>query len=137
MLALAIVWRVRFNFVGLQPTVIASRASPPLLEQSSSTIQRIVDARRPSTSIDRRCASRKCVSTLSARASRLSTYNASHEGLTTYSDNAGSYAARLGLFTTLQSSTATCFTLRVLKTYFAFGVLSDVVRHSFGANGFT
>ena len=30
--------------VGLQPTVIASRASPPLLEQ------RIVDARRPSTS---------------------------------------------------------------------------------------
>ena len=36
--------------VGLQPTVIASRASPPLLEQSSSKIQRIVDARRPSTS---------------------------------------------------------------------------------------
>ena len=33
--------------VGLQPTVIASRASPPLLEQSSS-IRRIVDARRPS-----------------------------------------------------------------------------------------
>ena len=35
-------------FVGLQPTVIASRASPPLLEQSSSKIRRIVDARRPS-----------------------------------------------------------------------------------------
>ena len=29
------------RFVGLQPTVIAPRASPPLLEQSSSTIQRI------------------------------------------------------------------------------------------------
>ena len=28
------------TFVGLQPTVIASRASPPLLEQSSSTVGR-------------------------------------------------------------------------------------------------
>ena len=35
------------GLVGFQPTVIASRASPPLLEQSSS-IRRIVDARHPS-----------------------------------------------------------------------------------------
>ena len=44
------------SIVDLQPTVIASRASPPLLEQSSSTIRRIVDARRPSKPVRRVCA---------------------------------------------------------------------------------
>ena len=37
--------------VGLQPTVIASRAPHLLLEQSVMTIQRIVDVHRPSTSL--------------------------------------------------------------------------------------
>ena len=40
---------LKLNFVGLQPTVIASRAPHLLLEQSVK-IQRIVDVRRPSTS---------------------------------------------------------------------------------------
>ena len=38
----------RLYVVGLQPTVIASRAPYLLLEQSVMTIERIVDVRRPS-----------------------------------------------------------------------------------------
>ena len=37
--------------------IIASRASPPLLEQSSSKIQRIVDVRRPSMVVNHQCLS--------------------------------------------------------------------------------
>ena len=61
--------------VCLQPTVIASRASPPLLEQSSSTIRRIVDARRPSRLRVVKPLARLHFARMTARALRDATYS--------------------------------------------------------------